>query len=123
MNMTVKFAESDSTSKAILHSSDQAFDAAIGLGNIKAGHLTENEAVVGATLSTSDQELNVKMDAGGGSGGFPLYRGEYEVTPKVTEQTLETAMRSMDSDVTIHAIPYYEVDNIYQGQTVIIGGS
>lgn len=54
---------------------------------------------------------------------YPLYEGEYEVTPKVVPQKLETANRSMETDVTIHAIPYYEVDNAFQGQTVIIGGN
>lgn len=57
------------------------------------------------------------------TGHFPLYEGDYEVTPKVVQQTLETASRSMESDVTIQAIPYYEVDNVFQGQTVIIGGN
>lgn len=54
---------------------------------------------------------------------YPLYEGEYEVTPKVVPQTLETANKSMASDVVVLEIPYYEVDNAFQGQTVIIGGS
>lgn len=123
MNLTVKFSESDSTSKAMLHSSNQGFEAALGLGNSKTGILTEDEANVGATLYTSDRELNANMEVGGGSGGWPLYSGEYEVTPKVTAQTLETARKSLEKDVTVHAIPYYEVDNEYNGQTIVIGGN
>lgn len=57
------------------------------------------------------------------TGHFPLYAGEYEVTPKIEAQTLNTANRSMERDVTIHAIPYYEVDNDYNGQTIVIGGN
>lgn len=54
---------------------------------------------------------------------LPTYDGGYEVTPQITEQTLATANRSMEQDVTIHAIPYYEIDNEYNGQTIIIGGN
>ena len=57
------------------------------------------------------------------AGHFPLYAGEYEVTPKIEAQTLNTANRSMERDMTIHAIPYYEVDNDYNGQTIVIGGN
>ena len=57
------------------------------------------------------------------TGHFPPYEGDYEVTPKIVAQTLETANKSLESDVTIHAIPYYEVDNVFKGQTVIIGGN
>lgn len=49
-----------------------------------------------------------------------IYDGEYEVTPKAyDEQTLETANRFMESDVTVHAVPYYETSNV-SGETVYI---
>lgn len=71
----------------------------------------------------SNHNLTVNFGEVVNIGHFPAYEGDYEVTPKVVAQTLETANRSMESDVTIHAIPYYEVDNAFQGQTVIIGGN
>lgn len=52
-----------------------------------------------------------------------LYEGDYEVTPRVDEQTLSTADKLMSADVTIKQIPYAEVSNIQGGKTVTIGGS
>lgn len=63
------------------------------------------------------------FDEGIGTGELPSYEGGYEVTPKVEAQTLSTANRSMEKDLTVLAIPYYEVDNNQQGQTIIIGGN
>lgn len=71
----------------------------------------------------SEQNFTALLGEVVNTGHFPLYEGDYEVTPRVVAQTLETASKSMESDVTIHAIPYYEVDNVHQGQTVIIGGN
>lgn len=48
------------------------------------------------------------------------YEGPYEVTPKVEAQTLETAGKIMQSNVEIHKIPYFEVDNTSGGSTVYI---
>jgi hypothetical protein len=50
----------------------------------------------------------------------PLYEGDYEVTPKVSEQTLPTAKKLMSEDVTIKEIPYFEVGNNSGGNTVYI---
>ena len=49
------------------------------------------------------------------------YEGEYEVIPKTEAQTMETKGLLMSDDVTITAIPYFEVSNIQGGQTVWIG--
>lgn len=51
----------------------------------------------------------------------PLYEGGYEVTPKVTEQTLPTAQKFLERDVTIEKIPISEVGNNSGGTTVTIG--
>lgn len=53
---------------------------------------------------------------------LPKYTGEYSVTPEVdTAQTLETAGTYMTNDVTVKAIPDYEVSNEAGGNTFIIG--
>lgn len=52
---------------------------------------------------------------------FPTYEGEYEVTPKVSEQTLPTAQKLMSDDVTIKSIPFFNVGNTSGGSTVYIG--
>lgn len=48
------------------------------------------------------------------------YEGDYTVTPKVGEQTLPTAEKYMEKDVTILAIPFYETSNTSNGKTVYI---
>lgn len=50
-----------------------------------------------------------------------LYEGEYEVTPKVTEQSLPTKERLLMEDVTIKKIPFAAALNTSGGRTVTIG--
>lgn len=52
-------------------------------------------------------------------GGEP-YIGDYVVTPKVTEQVMPVKEKVMTDDVTILAIPYYDVSNASGGSTVYI---
>lgn len=49
------------------------------------------------------------------------YKGNYEVTPQVTSQILKTKNKVMMQDMTIKEIPYYEVGNLANGNTVYIG--
>ena len=56
------------------------------------------------------------------NGAAEHYTGAYDVTPKIMAQSLPTAGKQMRSDVTVKAIPYYEVGNAQRGETVIIGG-
>lgn len=49
------------------------------------------------------------------------YSGEYTVIPSSSEQTLETASKLMEDDVTVKQIPYYDVGNNSGGSTVYIG--
>ena len=51
------------------------------------------------------------------------YTGEYEAVPKIDEdQVLKTAKRYLSKDITVKAIPYAEVSNLFGGKTVTIGG-
>ena len=52
-------------------------------------------------------------------GGEP-YDGPYEVTPKVSSQTLPTAKKLMLDDVSVRAIPYFDVSNQAGGNTIYI---
>ena len=52
-------------------------------------------------------------------GGEP-YEGPYDVTPKVTAQTLQTAQKLMREDVSVRAIPYFDVSNPAGGNTIYI---
>ena len=49
------------------------------------------------------------------------YDGDYEVTPKITLQTLETKNKIMTDDVVIKGIPYFETSNESGGNTIYIG--
>jgi hypothetical protein len=49
------------------------------------------------------------------------YQGDYEVTPKVEAQTLPTKDKVLIDDMTIKAIPFYNVSNTSGGNTVYIG--
>lgn len=51
---------------------------------------------------------------------IPPYEGDYEVTPKVEGQELKTMHKYMTQDVTVHAIPFFEVSNTSGGNTVYI---
>lgn len=62
-----------------------------------------------------------------GKVGFPKcdypspYGGEYEVTPRLYEQYLDTDGKYMEDDVTVFEIPITRTSNPYGGQTVVIG--
>lgn len=49
------------------------------------------------------------------------YEGDYDVTPKVEAQRLETKEKLMADDVRIKAIPFFEVSNNSGGDTIYIG--
>ena len=52
--------------------------------------------------------------------GGEVYNGVYSVTPKVSEQKMHTTGKIMLNDVTVHAIPYFDVSNPFGGSTVYI---
>lgn len=54
--------------------------------------------------------------------GYDDYVGPYDVIPNVSQQSLDTADKHLADNVTIKAIPYYEVSNSQNGKTIIIGG-
>lgn len=49
------------------------------------------------------------------------YEGDYTVIPKAEAQQLPTKKKYMDDNVTITAIPYFDVANPSGGQTIYIG--
>lgn len=76
-----------------------------------------------AKLQTNSKRLNAEF------AGFQRvteikdaepYTGDYEITPKVEAQTMPTAQKLMAQDVTIKAIPFYNVSNNSGGSTVYI---
>ena len=63
---------------------------------------------------SSDLEVTIAED-------ITPYVGDYAVTPKVTEQTLETENKRMAANLKVEKIPYVEVSNPSGGTTVYIG--
>lgn len=49
------------------------------------------------------------------------YEGKYDVTPAADAQVLETKDKRMRDNVTVKAIPFFEVSNNSGGNTVYIG--
>lgn len=48
------------------------------------------------------------------------YEGDYIITPSTADQVMHTKNKRMTDNVTVEAIPFYEVDNNL-GTTFIIG--
>lgn len=74
-------------------------------------------------VANAANEINVYEAGyakGRAEGGSP-YDGDYEIIPKVDEQKLATAKKTMKEDLTIKAIPFFEVSNNTGGTTVTIG--
>lgn len=78
-------------------------------------------------FNVSFQERNMVFNVGFASTQVILntdeeyYKGLYEVTPRTEGQTMATKGLLMSDDVTVRAIPYYEVSNTEGGETVWIG--
>ena len=72
------------------------------------------------TATASSRSYSVGVETGVVIGGIP-YTGRYEVTPRVSEQVMQTRAKTMSDDVTVHAIPYTRTTNTSGGYTAIIG--
>lgn len=52
---------------------------------------------------------------------LPVYQGDYEVTPRVENQTLSTNHTQMADNIVVRQIPLSVVGNIQGGLTATIG--
>lgn len=65
----------------------------------------------------------IDAEIGRPKGDYAKYTGEYEVTPKMNEETvLDTAHKVLSDNVTVREVPMFEVTNEAGGNTLIIGG-
>ena len=53
--------------------------------------------------------------------GIETYDGDYEVTPRLYAQSLDTDGKLMEDDVTVYEIPISHTTNPTGGLTVLIG--
>lgn len=73
------------------------------------------------TINLTGSTGKVDLSTGGGA-NIPVYSGDYEVIPKVEEDTtLATTGYAMAKDVVVKEIPHYEVKNSAGGITFTIG--
>lgn len=70
---------------------------------------------------TGGSKLSGTLSNSSGGRTYPHYDGEYEVTPRLYEQSLETNGKLMDNNVTVFEIPITRTTNPTGGQTVLIG--
>ena len=101
MIIDVRFEEIDASFTTLFEENDMSFVASF----------EKNDMVFDASFG---EIIKVYDDV-------PQYEGVYEVTPKVSEQSLPTAQKFLARDVTIEKIPYFEVGNTSGGTTVTIG--
>lgn len=89
--------------------------------HIQAVDISQDTVMPGTLMAgvTAHNRLGQQI-IGTATGGDP-YDGPYIVIPKVEGQTLETDGKTMQDDVTVTAIPYYQTSNPQGGYTVIIG--
>lgn len=81
----------------------------------------QTDGAIEAEPSTP-QALEVELLAGGSAPSIAPYNGKYAVIPTVEGETLQTKRKYMVENLTVHAIPYFEVGNLTGGTTVYIAG-
>lgn len=83
----------------------------------------QKQSVDVGVANAPTQEVNVKQDTiiVPVYKDAPLYEGEYEVTPKVTEQVIPTKDKLLKEDMIVNSIPFFNVSNTSGGKTVYIG--
>lgn len=92
-------------------------------GNLSAIESITGEVAIGAALKgTAASKVSVAGNlAASYETKITAYEGDYEVTPKMEAQTLQTAMKMMRNDVQVKPIPIHRTSNASGGTTVYIG--
>lgn len=85
------------------------------LDNI-VGSFSSNINIVGSLNSVGEIVGNLSLNGT----EYTDYNGEYEITPQVESQILQTRNKIMRNNMQINEIPYYETSNEY-GKTAYIG--
>lgn len=80
-----------------------------------------NGETIPVNLASRRLQFHVDLDSTYSFTDVPEYEGEYEVTPRLYEQSLETTNKALRNDVTVRQIPVVYTSNLYDGQTVVIG--
>lgn len=102
MRVAVKFSESEHCVAVRIAESDH--------------HVTVNISEVDRAMDVNFGQIQAVTEYVGGE----PYQGEYTATPSVEGQTIPTKNKVMLDDLTVRAIPVYEVSNESGGNTVYI---
>ena len=86
------------------------------------GIIDKSNRVTGNSDSNVSDAVDSLIAGFGNDGVIRTYEGEYEVTPKVTDQTLLTAGKRMADDLIVKKITYSSVGNDSGGYTITFGG-
>ena len=82
------------------------------------GILTPSATITGALSNPGTLEGFLTIPS---AVGAPIYDGDYEVTPRLYAQSLDTDGKLMEDDVTVYEIPITHTTNPTGGLTVLIG--
>lgn len=80
-----------------------------------------NEVTLPMSVVTSTQVIPMSVSAVYNMISAPSYEGDYEVTPRLYAQSLDTDGKLMEDDVTVYEIPISHTTNPTGGLTVLIG--
>ena len=86
------------------------------------GIIDKSNRVTGNSDGNVSDAVDSLIAGFGNDGVIRTYDGAYEVTPKVTDQTLLTAGKRMADDLIVKKISCSSVSNASGGNTIIIGG-
>ena len=92
-------------------------ESSFGVGEANHFDIISTKTIIGVISQTEVIAGNL---ATAYTSNVNAYDGVYEITPTVDEQELKTKHKYMNDDITIHAIPFFEVSNTSGGNTVFI---
>lgn len=85
------------------------------------GFLAQNQIFTAGFLP-SVSDFDTTFSSTTGIAYVESYKGSYTATPAAEDQILATKNKLMSDDVTLEAVPRYDVENTSGGRTVTIGG-
>lgn len=82
----------------------------------------ETQQKIGVSFQNSNQHIQIGFSQIQLVKEFgEAYEGDHIITPSRAEQIMPTKNKQMTDNVTVEAIPFYEVGNNSHGTTFIIG--